>query len=48
MHDWEVATALGVRCVLLESGHQAPQALRATGAPVVSGPADAARLLLEG
>lgn len=48
VHDWEVATALGVRCVLLESGHQAPQALRATGAPVVAGPADAARLLLEG
>lgn len=48
VHDWEVATALGVRCVLLECGHQTAQALRATGAPVVAGPADAARLLLEG
>lgn len=47
VHDWEVATALGVRCVLLESGHQTPQALRATGAPVVANPAAAARLLLE-
>lgn len=35
VHDFEVAQALGVRCVLQTAGHQSSQQLRATGAPVV-------------
>ena len=35
VHDFEVAQALGVRCVLQAAGHQSAQQLRATGAPVV-------------
>ena len=35
VHDFEVAQALGVRCVLQTAGHQSAQQLRATGAPVV-------------
>lgn len=34
-HDWEVARDLGIRCVLVPSGHQSPDRLRATGAPVL-------------
>lgn len=34
VHDFEVAQALGVRCVLQAAGHQPPAVLRATGAPV--------------
>ena len=33
--NFEVAQALGVRCVLQTAGHQSAQQLRATGAPVV-------------
>lgn len=36
-HDWEVASALGVRCVLLEHGHSTPARLRRTGARVLRG-----------
>ena len=36
VHDWEVAQALGVRCVLCSAGHQPAHILRATGAPVIS------------
>ena len=35
VHDFEVAQALGVRCVLQTAGHQSAQQLRATGATVV-------------
>lgn len=35
VHDFEVAQALGVQCVLQAAGHQSVQQLRATGAPVV-------------
>ena len=35
VHDFEVAQALGVRCVLQTAGHQSAQQLRAAGAPVV-------------
>ena len=31
VHDFEVAQALGVRCVLQTAGHQSAQQLRATG-----------------
>jgi phosphoglycolate phosphatase len=34
-HDAEVARALGLRCVLVPSGHQAPERLAATGAPIL-------------
>lgn len=45
-HDFEVAQALGVRCVLHTAGHQPESVLRATGAPVVADvPAAAAYLL---
>jgi phosphoglycolate phosphatase len=37
VHDAEVAGAMGVRCVLVPSGHQAPERLAATGAPVLPG-----------
>lgn len=33
VHDFEVAQALGVGCVLQSSGHQPPETLRRTGAP---------------
>ncbi len=35
LHDWEVAQALGTGCVLFSGGHQPPQTLAATGAPVI-------------
>ena len=47
VHDYEVAQALGVRCVLQSGGHQPPEKLRKTGAPVVKGLREAAALILE-
>ena len=47
VHDYEVAQALGVRCVLQSGGHQPPEKLRETGAPVVKGLREAAALILE-
>lgn len=47
-HDFEVARALGVGCVLQSSGHQSPEALRTTGAPVVRNLREAAAYILEG
>ena len=46
VHDFEVAQALGVRCVLQSGGHQPPERLRETGAPVVAGLREAAELIL--
>lgn len=37
VHDYEVAQALGTRCVLYAGGHQPADVLAATGAPVVNG-----------
>ncbi len=37
VHDYEVAQALGVGCVLQSGGHQPPETLQKTGAPVVTG-----------
>lgn len=37
VHDFEVAQALGIRCVLYAGGHQPADVLAATGAPVVNG-----------
>ncbi len=36
LHDLEVARALGCDCILVEGGHQSPEALRTSGAPVIS------------
>ncbi len=35
IHDYEVATALGVSCLLISHGHQSPTRLRSTGATVL-------------
>ena len=35
VHDFEVATALGVQCILYGGGHQPAEKLAATGAPVI-------------
>ncbi len=48
VHDFEVAQALGVACVLQSGGHQSAAALRATGAPVTPGLREAAQWVLEG
>lgn len=45
-HDFEVARALGVGCVLQSGGHQPPEVLRETGAPVVPGLREAVQLIL--
>lgn len=45
-HDFEVAQALGVGCVLQSVGHQPPEVLLATGAPVVPGLREAVPLIL--
>lgn len=45
-HDFEVAQALGVGCVLQSGGHQPPEVLRRTGAPVVPGLREAAGMIL--
>ncbi len=34
IHDYEVAQALGIRCVLISDGHQSIRRLKVTGAPV--------------
>lgn len=36
VHDWEVAQALGARCVLLSCGHQSYADLARCGCPVIS------------
>ena len=46
VHDAEVAQALGVRCVLLCSGHQSEAALKAVGAPVYPDLPEAAAAIL--
>lgn len=46
VHDYEVAQAMGVRCVLQCAGHQTEAALKATGAPVFPGLAETAAYVL--
>ena len=46
VHDFEVAQAMGVRCVLQSAGHQPAEVLRATGAPVLPGLPEAAAYIL--
>lgn len=48
VHDFEVAQALGVGCVLESAGHQSAEKLRETGAPVAKGLREAAELILKG
>lgn len=45
--DFDAASPLGIRTVLVTTGMQARAALAATGAPVVDSLADASRLILE-
>ena len=47
VHDFEVAQALGVHCVLQAAGHQPAAVLRATGAPVADDVRQAAALILK-
>lgn len=47
VHDFEVAQALGVRCVLQSAGHQPREALQATGVPVADDLRQAAAMILE-
>lgn len=48
VHDFEVAQAMGVRCVLQCGGHQNAETLRTTGAPVYETLGDVAARILEG
>nr|WP_317400975.1 HAD family hydrolase [uncultured Gemmiger sp.] len=48
VHDFEVAQAMGVVCVLQCGGHQDAETLRTTGAPVYETLGDAAARILEG
>ncbi len=45
-HDFEVATALGFDCILVENGHQRREALRSTGATVAQSLTDALHRVL--
>lgn len=36
LHDWDVAQALGVACILVDCGHHSPAQLRTRGSHVVS------------
>ena len=47
VHDFEVARALGVHCVLQAAGHQPAAVLRATGAPVADDVRQAAAIILK-
>ncbi len=47
-HDYQVARALGVECILYSGGHQSAQVLAATGAPVVPTLTAAADRILAG
>lgn len=44
VHDFEVARALGLDCILLADGHHGRARLEATGAPVIDALADLARV----
>lgn len=48
VHDFEVAGAMGVRCILYSGGHQSARVLGATGAPVYDTLGRAARCVLDG
>ena len=48
LHDAEVASALGCRCVLVARGHQSRQTLLTVGVPVRDSLEQAAALLLQG
>lgn len=46
VHDWEVASGMGCRCVLVAAGHQGRERLAETGAMVVENLREAAKSLL--
>ncbi len=45
-HDWQVARAIGCRCVLMEGGHESRRRLERTGAVVASDAAGALSVIL--
>ena len=45
LHDWEVAQAMGVRCVLCAAGHQNGETLAKAGVPVIEDLSQLAPLL---
>ncbi len=47
VHDAEVAAAMGVGCILIPGGNQAPEKLRSAGVRYVESPAGLADLLLQ-
>jgi len=47
-HDFEVAGALGIQCVLLTCGHHPRAKLEPTGAPVLGSPMEALSWLENG
>lgn len=47
LHDAEVATAMGTRCVLVARGHQSRETLLTAGVPVVASLREAADRILE-
>lgn len=47
VHDFEVAEAMGVACVLQSAGHQDAETLAATGAPVFPNLSEAAAYILD-
>jgi phosphoglycolate phosphatase len=47
LHDWEVAKAIGVDCVLISGGHQSPERLRAAGVNVVKHLSEVQKLLFQ-
>lgn len=46
-HDWEVAEALGMDCVLLATGHHSHERLESVGCPVFASVSDVANYLCE-
>ncbi len=45
-HDFEVASAVGCRCILVSGGHQARAAIMECGCPVAGTPYEAARMAI--
>jgi phosphoglycolate phosphatase len=45
LHDFEVARAAGIRCVLFSGGHQSHQRLKSAGVPVINNLSDILNIL---
>ena len=46
LHDYDVAQAIGCRCILVEGGHQLPETLKNSGAMVAKSLSHAAEMIL--